>query len=239
MKKLSAAALLIVPAVAVVVAAGMQAPGDSSLGQLVAELSARLDALSDRVDAMEHGGGAPQPAAQPVLATAAQPPAAGGRTMIVDNMQESDHNDDNSAEIQQLTVETNSLQNTVNSQQDTLTQITGQPIQEYDTSGGSSTNRGDIDRQIAAQRDLVDRYATQLGIKRERLERLQQADNQPKQIIHGHSGQMLITLLSQFNVSSQLNDISPGDLVTWTGRCVSADENSATWLIDTIKEAQQ
>lgn len=238
MKKLSAAVLSIVAAGGVLAALGMQVPGDSSLTQLVAQLAARLDALSIRLDNLEQSHGPAQPSGQGVVANAAPQPGV-IRTMVVDNIQPSDHNDDNSEEIHQLQVEINSLQNTVNSQTDNLDHTVGQSVQTVENVGGEVSNRSDIDRQIAGQREQVERYATQLSIKTNELNQLQQAANQPKQILHGHNGQMLIMLQSKFNISGQLSSIAPGDTVTWAGTMVKGDEQMQIWLVDIVKEAQQ
>jgi predicted RNase H-like nuclease (RuvC/YqgF family) len=211
----------------------MQVPGDTSLTQLVAQLAARLDALSARVETLEHSGGA----VQGVVGNAAPQPGP-MRTMVVDNIQPSDHTDDNSDEINQLQVEVNSLQNTVNSQTDNLDRTVGTSVQTQENVGGEVSNRSDIDRQIAGQREQVERYATQLANKKEELDRLQRAANQPKQILHGHNGQTLIMLQSKFNISGQLTNIAPGDTVTWAGTMIKGDENMQIWLVDIVKEAQ-
>jgi hypothetical protein len=239
-KKLSAALLSIAAAGGILSAVGMQS-GETSLSALVASLTARLDALSVRVDNLERsggGGGGGAPAAQGVVASPG-PQAAPTRTMIVDNIQPSDHTDDNSDEIHQLTIEVNALQNTVNSASDDLDRTVGTGVQTVENVGGEVSNRSDIDRQTAGQREQVGRYATQLGIKKEQLDRLQAAANQPKQILHGHNGQLLIMLQSKFNISGQLEHIASGDTVTWTGTLLGGDEHMQTWLVDIVKGVPQ
>ncbi len=93
--------------------------------------------------------------------------------------------------------------------------------------------------QEMAQQHMAGRYATQLAIKKEQLDKLQRAATQPLQIIHGHDGNVIFTLRTRVNLARSLKSINIGDTVTWRGERSSADDNSETWLISSIKKIER
>ena len=98
---------------------------------------------------------------------------------------------------------------------------------------------GAVGRQVLADQHVENRYATLHAIKKQKLDALQHADAEPKQIILGHDGKTIITLETKHNLSSSLNDIAIGDLVTWSGSRQNADDDSETWLIRKIEKVAQ
>ncbi len=214
------------------------AAASQSLEDLVNQLAHQVAALDNRLSRLEHASGAAAPSQPDASGPGMSSPASATivRTMVVDGIATTDHTDDNSDEINQLNRHIGSLQDTVNNQQDQLSNMGGQQIQSVQSGQDISTNRGNVDRQIDSQRDIVGRYQTQLMVQREQLQRLQNADSQPKQIIHGHEGNIIVTLDSKFDISRDLNSINVGDTVTWTGTRISSGDGSETWRIDTIKK---
>lgn len=216
------------------------AQGDDMVQQAIDQLRQEVAQLGLRVSKLEHAGGSYQAGGQSdgssgSYGSAAPPP----QTMIVGGVSQSNHSDDNSQEIAQLQRDVSSLKSTVTQQQQSVDKDTGQAVKGQTTQSGwkHTSDRDDINQQIQSQREVVDMYSTQLAMKEQKLQQLQDADSQPKQIIHGHEGHTVITLESKFDLSRSLRDIQIGDLVTWTGTRVSVDSGSETWKIDTIKKA--
>ena len=54
----------------------------------------------------------------------------------------------------------------------------------------------------------------------------------------GHDGNMIISLETKHNLTESLDNFAIGDTVTWTGQRVSADDDSESWRISTIKAAR-
>lgn len=214
------------------------AAASQSLEDLVDQLAHQVAALDNRLSRLEHAsGGSPSgPASGGGPGMSSPSGAVVVRTMVVDGITTAANSDDNSAQINQLNQSIGSLQDTVNTQQDQLSTMSGQQIQSTQSGEAVSTNRGNVDRQIDSQRDLVGRYQTQLMVQREQVQRLQDADTQPKQVINGHEGSIIITLDSKFDISRDLSAINVGDTVTWTGTRISSGNGSETWRIDTIKK---
>jgi hypothetical protein len=213
------------------------------------QLRQGLADLGLRVSRLEHAGGSSgaTPSAESVSAAAA--PA---RTMIIVSVSQSDHAADNSDEIASLKRQHASLMNTVNAAADQGDEDLGQQAYAGEAGGGArgwgraaggryvTTNVGSIGRQVIGDKEMENRYATQAANKKEKLDRLQAAAAQPKQIINGHDkdGKTVFTLETKFNMNSSLNNIAPGDTVTWTGTRQSADTGEETWFIDSIKKVR-
>ena len=85
-----------------------------------------------------------------------------------------------------------------------------------------------------AQREMADRYATLGANKRQKADRLERAAEEPGQIIHGHDGDVIFTLRTNQSLSVELKDINIGDTITWAR--VSADSNSETWDVSSIRK---
>ncbi len=201
--------------------------------QAIVQLRQQVADLGLRVGRLEHAGGSAQPAGR--SGTAMGAPA---RSMVVDGIHQSDHTDDNSKEIDQLKRQVTSLQSTVTEKQESVNKASGQAVRGRTTGSGwqHTSDREDINQQIESKRETANLYATQLSIKKQKLQRLQHADSEPKQIIHGREGKVIVTLQSKFNLTESLNNIDIGDTVTWTGSRVSVDDGSETWMIDTIRK---
>ncbi len=223
--------------IGVVVLAGLgillAVQADDWVQQAIDQLRQEVAGLGLRVGRLEHaagasGGAGPASAGQTVTVPAGTP------SMIVDGITQAPNTDDNSQEINQLQQQISSLESTLSQQRDQLSDASGQGIETGTAGQDKYTNRGTVDREIASQRQTVERYATQLGIKKQQLDQLQAANSQPRQIIHGHNPNTVFTLQSKFDLSSTLQQVNPGDLVTWTGTRQSAGQGSETWLIDTI-----
>jgi len=92
------------------------------------------------------------------------------------------------------------------------------------------------EREEMSQRQMANRYATLASIKRKKADRLERAAAQPGQIIHGHDGDVIFTLRTKYSLSTELENISIGDTITWAGTRVSADGDSETWDISSIRK---
>lgn len=201
--------------------------------------------LGLRVSRLEHAGGAASTGSDSSDATPA-------RTMILVSVSVSDHTQDNSEEIASLKRQHAALMNTVNQSADQADADMGQQAYVGGAAAGGvgwrgaagggvvTTNVGSIGRQVAGDIDMTQRYATQAAITQEKLDKLQEADSDPKQILLGHdpTGKTIFTLESKFDLSRSLNSISIGDTVTWTGTRLSADSGGERWAIDSIEKAQ-
>ncbi len=203
---------------------------DDWVQQAIDQLRQDVASLGLRVGRLEHAAGSSAGAAGQQSASV----PAGTPSMVVDGISQAQNTDDNSGEIQQLQQQVSSLQSTLTQQENQVSIASGREIETGTTGQDVSTNRGTVDRQIASQRQIADRYATQLSIKKQQLDRLQAAGSQPRQIVHGHDGTTIFTLQSKFDLASALQKINVGDQVTWTGSRQSASQGSETWLIDTI-----
>jgi hypothetical protein len=140
--------------------------------------------------------------------------------------------------------------NTVNASADKSASDIGNAISNNDatySSGGVSGWRGSAGgtertagggmgvAQTAGDIETEQRYATLHAIKLKQLQQMQDAANTPKQILIGHDAQTIYTLNSKVDLSETLNNIPIGATVTWNGTRLSADNNSETWRIDSIK----
>lgn len=220
------------------------AQGDSDGG--IAQLRAELANLGLRVAKLEHAAGqSPQVSATDQGSSAAAPV----RTMVLVSVSETHHHP-NAQEIAQLKRQCSALMDTVNAAADQKAADFGQPVYTAHVRGGvrgwggvagayTTSNVGAIGRQVLADQHVENRYATLHAIKKQKLDALQHADAEPKQIILGHDGKTIITLETKHNLSSSLNDIAIGDLVTWSGTRQNADDDSETWLIRKIEKVAQ
>jgi hypothetical protein len=160
--------------------------------------------------------------------------------MVVGGIQTRDKPGANEYEVAELQDDLDALQETVNYHADERSRVLGDTYYVGGVYGDghygydhSSTGRV---RQQMAQTDMVDRYSTQLAIKKRKLNDLQHAAEEPQQIIHGHDGEVLFTLRTKRNLSNDLKNISIGDTVTWRGERVSADGDSEIWMISWIEK---
>ncbi len=229
--------LCIVGLLAVLVA-GMQ---DDPVERELAQLRQAVADIGLRVSRLEHGAGV---AAGPVdagSAASASPPVA--RSMVVAGIQTADNPPPNQDQVDELQDDIDALQKTVNFHENQLDRVAGQTYYAggYYSGGHYGYNHSVNGRnaQETSQRHMADRYATQLAIKKEQLDKLQRAATQPLQIIHGHDGNVIFTLRTNTDLARSLKTINIGDTVTWGGERSSADDNSETWLISSIKKIER
>ncbi len=198
--------------------------------------------LGLRVSKLEHAGG------KSFGGGVGDSPAGPVRSMILVSISKSDHSGDHAKEIAGLQRQVTSLMNTVNASADQTAADAGQQIYAGHVRGGvrgwgggvgggySTTNAGSIGRQVLADQEVTNRYSTQMAIQKQKLDRLRHADSMSRQIVLGHDGNTILTLETKFDLSTPLDEIAIGDEVTWTGTRQSADDQSETWIIETIRK---
>jgi hypothetical protein len=208
------------------------------LREAIANLTLRVEKLESGAS----GGGSAN--------TSGGAPAPAGRSMVLVSVHIANVSQDDSEEIAQLQQQCGALMNTVNASADKSASDIGNAISNNDatySSGGVSGWRGSAGgtertagggmgvAQTAGDIETEQRYATLHAIKLKQLQQMQDAANTPKQILIGHDAQTIYTLNSKVDLSETLNNIPIGATVTWNGTRLSADNNSETWRIDSIK----
>ncbi len=211
----------------------------------IMQLRKQVADLGLRVSNLEHAAGKSSVPAGSQDGSSAATPA---RTMILVSISKSDHSGDHAKEIAGLQRQVTSLMNTVNASADQTAADAGQQMYGGYVRGGvrgwgaaagggyATTNVGSIGRQVIADHEVTNRYATQMAIQKEKLDRLRHADSMSRQIVLGHDGNTILTLETKFDLSTPLDEIAIGDEVTWTGTRQSADDQSETWIIETIRK---
>ncbi|MHC4210209.1 MAG: hypothetical protein ACYSWT_10910 [Planctomycetota bacterium] len=206
------------------------AQSEDPVSKELVRLRQDLANLQLRVGRLEHAGGVPVTG---VSATgSSHDDTMPVRAMVVGGINQVPAGDDNQDEIDDLQDDIDGLQQTVDVHRDRAEEAVGYRYRD----GYGSYGRGSRAGELVSQHQISDRYATHLANKKEKLDRLQAAQNQHKQIIHGHEGTTIITLTTKSDLSSTLKNINIGDVVTWSGQRGSADENSETWRIDTLSK---
>jgi len=185
-----------------------------------------------RVARLEHAGGvvqAPRSGASDDM-DASSPV----RSMVVGGVQTAKSGPMDADAADDLQDDIDALQRTVNGHLDQAEGAHGY----YD--GGSYYGGGvsGRERRIVSQREMADRYATQLAIKKQKLDAMKNAADMTTQIIHGHDGQTIITLKTMTDMSSKLANIKIGDVITWTGKRLDASAKSETWQAETIRKVE-
>jgi len=207
------------------------AQSEDPVSKELVRLRQDLANLQLRVGRLEHAGGVPVAS---VSATgSAHDDTKPVRMMVVGGINQVTAGDDNQDEIDDLQQDIDGLQQTVDVHRDRAEEAIGY---RYRDGVGGGYGRGSRAGELISQHQISDRYATHLANKKQKLDRLQAAQDQNKQIIHGHDGNTIITLTTKSDLSSTLKNISIGDVVTWSGQRGSADESSETWRIDTLKK---
>jgi hypothetical protein len=221
---------------------------DDPIVKAVQQLQQEVADLGLRLDKLEHAGGTSVAASGTSTSAGSESGAAApARTMVLVSVSLSDHTEDNAQEIDQLKRQSASLQNTCNEYAVQKGEDAGQEIYAGRSSAGArgwrggasstvvSTNVGAAGRQVMADRQLENRYSTLAHIKREKLQKLQDANAMPRQILHGHDNHTIFTLETKHDLSDALNDIAIGDTVTWRGKRQSADSGEEVWIITHIE----
>jgi uncharacterized phage infection (PIP) family protein YhgE len=188
------------------------------------------------------GGTTAEPASEPVdMHPGMKPDLSGvpsGRYAQVDNIQAGQADTSTGAQQQQLEQEIAALQKTYDS---SLVKLAGEIP---NPSGGTQYARdapssaetfSGLDPQRLADQRTSDFYRAQIDRKKKQLGRLQRANNSV-QVIHGHEGKVVITLKTDHDMSSVLNNINVGDYITWTGTRMSMDPTSETWMVKSVRK---
>ncbi len=221
-----------------VLVAGMQ---NDPMEQELAQIRHAIADIGLRVSRLEHADGVPAGPIDPGSPASAGQPVA--RSMVLVGIQTADNPPPNQDQINDLQDDIDALQKNVTFHENQLDRVAGGTyyVGGYYSGGHYGYNHSVSGRnnQETAQRDMANRYATQLSIKRQQLDKLQQAATQPLQIIHGHDGDVIFTLRTKVNLAKALKTINIGDTVTWRGERDSADDNSETWLISSIRKIER
>ncbi|MHC4140868.1 MAG: hypothetical protein ACYSUF_02960 [Planctomycetota bacterium] len=202
------------------------AQSEDPVSKELVRLRQDLADLQLRVGRLEHAGGVP-------ATSASHDDTMPVRAMVVGGISQVPAGDDNQDEIDDLQQDIDGLQQTVDVHRDRAEEAIGY---RYRDGYGGGYGRGSRAGELVSQHQISDRYATHLANKKDKLDRLQAAQNQKRQIIHGHEGTTIITLTTKSDFSSTLKNINIGDVVTWSGQRGSADESSETWRIDTLSK---
>ncbi len=225
----------------------LAAQSEDMMENAIVQMRKQMADVVLRVATLEHAAGKSFTAAGSDDSTSAAQPV---RSMILVSINKWDHSGDHAKEIAQLQRQVTSLMNTVNASADQTASDAGQPIYAAHVRGGvrgwggavgggySTTNAGSIGRQIIADKEVTNRYSTQMAIQKQKLEKLQRADSMSRQIVMGHDGNTVFTLETKYDLSTALKNIAIGDEVTWTGARQSADDQSEVWVIDTIRKVE-
>ena len=211
--------------------------GRQSAEERITDLEFAVSALNSRVaeieyvinEAIEEGHGRDLNAEHPD----APADAPNGRFLQVDSISVSDHKVDHSAEIQRLQGEVRSLEQTILNEERHLAQISGESTGSR-SSGGNSRK----DTRYRAQQSVINNYKRTLSNKQREIERLEAAQLEQKQIIIGRAGEVVITLVTRSDLSSELSDIGPDEYVTWAGKRVSMDRGSETWEVTRVTKIE-
>ena len=138
--------------------------------------------------------------------------------------------------LNDLEEERNALERTVNQMRKKVASMSGRSggsSSGYRGGGGSKDVSGS--RQRAAQGQLLADWQSKYRKKMGEYKRLERELKRPKQIIHGHWGNKVITLRTTKDVSNALNRIDAGDYLTWTGRRLRFDSTSEEWVVTSVR----
>jgi hypothetical protein len=206
------------------------AQSEDPVSKELVRLRQDLASLQLRVGRLEHAGGVPTGGGP--ATSASHDDTTPVRTMVVGGINQAESGADNQDDIDDLQQDIDGLQKTVDVHRDRAEGAIGYRYRD----GYGSYGRGSRAGEMISQHQISDRYATHLANKKQKLDRLQDAQNRKTQIIHGHEGTTIITLMTKSDFSSTLENINIGDVVTWSGQRGSADESSETWRIDTLSK---
>jgi len=203
---------------------------NSMVDQQIGQIRTQLADLGLRVARLEHAGGVVPSWSDRSGADAASPVRSmvvGGIQMVEGQPMDADAADDLQADI-------DALQRTVNYH---LNQAEG-AHGYYDRGsyyGGGVSGR---ERRITSQREIANRYATQLANKKQQLDEMKHAASRVTQIIHGHDGETVITLKTMSDMSSELAQVEIGDVITWRGKRAEASATSEDWYAESIEKIE-
>jgi len=204
----------------------------------IAELESEVDTLTKRVskieyvviEALEEGQGRDLS----VVADDAPASAPNGRYLVVGAISISEHKVDHSEEIERLTREIRSLEQTIMSEERQLADISGD---SYGSRSGGGQSRKDT--RYKSQQRVVSNYRRALQNKEREVKHLEAAQDEMKQIIDGQAGDVVITLITKSDLSSQLSDISAHDYVTWAGKRIKMNQGSESWIVTRVTKIEE
>jgi hypothetical protein len=221
------------------------APSQRGGGDSILELHRTVELLEQRVQKLEaimamkaptyfrEGTAAADPA--PARAPAERQPAAPGERprniMRLDGVESIEPDPALHDEIERLRREADGIENTVESARRRVTSAASRSTSASYRSYGSSRT---IHRDRSAYGEQLAHYKRELGKKRGEIKKLERELDQPKQLIIGSWEGKVITLRTTRDVSRKLDRIEVGDYVTWSGRVMQQDEESAEWVVPSI-----
>ena len=209
---------------------------DKPADPAVAKLNSKIDILIARVDRLEHASGSTSATESSGAFSHEKAPnlsdASGGRWMIIDNIQTSQYSPDYSSEIVELEKEAATLKRTIDSERRKMRDL---QIIGARNSGIRNNNTNQRDQAMRAQRQLISRYSGELSRTNTKIKKLARAMNELTQIIHGHEGDLIVSLQSKHDLTNTLNSISHGDYVTWNGRRLDMGAGTESWEITSLR----
>lgn len=122
-------------------------------------------------------------------------------------------------------------QSTARVPQATTTEDTGQRELEV------RQQQAQINAERRAHGTTLARYEQQRARKAAELQRLRRRATEPRQIIHGHRGDVLITLETEGDVLGNAQLTPAWRVITWEGRLISGDAESQHWVVERIEPA--
>ena len=228
----------------VVVSLVASTPGQTRASESASDVAAlleRVEDLADRVELLEYAVGsyaeeleAREGAGGEVALEFDRPSnlseSISGRYMRVDGLSVAENTDDHSEEIARLRADVRSLEQTVTSEERALASIQG--------SGTAGRGAEDRRRRSQAQQRVVSNYKRTLSQRRAELARYEKSQNAQKQILQGNREGRVITLHSEYDLSTDLTDVDVDDFVTWNGRRVEMDQESEVWVVRSVRKIE-
>jgi hypothetical protein len=205
-------------------------PSVRALEERIYQHEARIERLEARAaqqsptylddDTIEQPPRAPRSAA-------GEPPS---RIMILDSIDTVEPDPAGFEELERLERDVDALERTVERMERNVSSMAG-------SSGGYSRGYKNTSssRRRAAQGELAADYNNKLRKKKGELKRLERELNEPKQILHGHWESQIISLKTTKDQSRALDRIDRGAHLTWSGRRLRADDDSAEWIVTRIE----
>lgn len=135
--------------------------------------------------------------------------------------------------LEELQDERDAMERTVEQLRRKVASMSGRNSGGGSYRGGSGRNVSGS-RQRAAQAELLSEYRSKYRAKVGEYKKLERELKRPKQIIHGHWGNTVITLRTTKDMSSVLNRVDAGNYLTWKGRRLSYDSTFEEWIVTSI-----
>lgn len=157
------------------------------------------------------------------------------RILMLDGVETTEPDPEMLEEVDRLFDEAEALERTVESKERSVASMTsgGRRGSYYSGRGPVKDTSGSRRRQ--SQGKLLADYKVKLRKKQGEAKRLQREYDEPKQIIHGHWGDKIISLRTTKDLSRVLDKMETGDRLTWRGRRLRSDSSSEEWVVLSIK----